>query len=110
MLEGMPEISTTERSSVQDHSSLFLGLLLCWLLNMVQLGIAWLMFVRSERMLPSVFVLVGALGLLQIAYVVPLWYIFRRRSMKRMAKGLLVAAALTLLVNLSFWFVMYVNG
>lgn len=111
MLERMSEISTTEASPVvQDHSSLFLGLLLCWLLNMVQLGIAWLMFVRSERMLPSVFVLVGALGLLQIGYVVPLWYIFRRRGMKRMAKGLLVAAALTLLVNLSFWLVMYVNG
>ena len=106
----MPESSATESPVIPDHSSLFLGLLLCWLLNMVQLGIAWLIFVRSERMLPSVFILVGALGLLQIGYVVPLWYIFRRRGMKRMAKGLLMAATLTLLVNLSFWGVMYVNG
>ena len=108
--KDMPDLPTTEPSVAQDHSSLFLGLLMCWLLNMVQLGVAWLLFVRSERMLPSVFVLIGALGLLQIGYVVPLWYIFRRRGMKRMAKGLLIAAAFTLLVNVVFWMVMYVNG
>ena len=106
----MPDLPTTEPPVTLDHSSLFLGLLICWLLNMVQLGVAWLLFVRSERMLPSVFVLVGALGLLQIGYVVPLWYVFRRRGMKKMAKGLLIAAALTLLVNGIFWMVMYVNG
>jgi|SRR5215467_6416492 len=106
----MPDSPTTGPPVAPDGSSLFLGLLLCWLLNMVQLGIAWLLFVRSERMLPSVFVLVGTLGLLQIGYVVPLWYVFRRHGMKRMAKGLLIAAAFTLLVNMVFWVVMYVNG
>ena len=106
----MPDSPITDSPAVHDKSSLFLGLLLCWLLNMVQLGVAWLLFVRSERMLPSVFVLVGALGLLQNGYVVPLWYVFRRRGMKRMAKGLLIAAAFTLLVNVVFWMVMYVNG
>lgn len=105
----MPDLPNAESSPDQDHSSLFLGLLVCWLLNMVQLGVAWLLLVRSERMLPSVFVLVGALGLLQIGYVVPLWYVFRRRGMKRMAKGLLLAAVFTLLVNVVFWMVMYVN-
>ena|SRR5215469_9047825 len=106
----MPDSPIIDSPAAHDSSSLFLGLLLCWLLNMVQLGVAWLLFVRSERMLPSVFVLVGALGLLQIGYVVPLWYIFRRRGMKRLAKGLLIAAVFTLLVNVVFWMVMYVNG
>ena len=106
----MPDSPITDSPAVPDSSSLFLGLLICWLLNMVQLGVAWLLFVRSERMLPSVFVLVGALGLLQSGYVVPIWYVFRRRGMNRMAKGLLIAAAFTLLVNVVFWMVMYVNG
>src|ERR1700756_3105154 len=106
----MPEPSTTESAPVQDESSLFLGLLLCWLLNMAQLGIAWLLFVYGEQMLPAVFVLVGALGLLQIGYVIPLWYIFRGGGRERMARGVGAAATFTLVANGVFWAVMYVNG
>lgn len=106
----MPESSTTEPTIVQDDSSLFLGLLVCWLLNMVQLGVAWLLFVYGEQTLPAVFVLVGAIGLLQVGYAAPLWYAFRRRGKTRMAKGIAIAALFTLLLNATFWVVIYVNG
>lgn len=94
----------------KDEGSLFLGLIVCWLLNMVHLGVAYLLFVAGERTLPVVFVLVGAIGLLQIGYVAPIWYVVRRRGRRRMATGLAVAAGITLLFNASFWLVLYVNG
>lgn len=93
-----------------DESSLFLGLIVCWLLNVVELGIAWFLFVFGEQTLPAIFVLIGGIGLLQIGYVVPLWYVFRRRAKKRMAKGVLIAAIVTLLLNAVLWLVIYVNG
>jgi hypothetical protein len=94
----------------QDESSLFLGLVVCWLLNMVHLGIAYLLFVAGERTLPAVFVLVGAIGLLQIGYIAPIWYVVRRRRRKRMAAGLAIAAGITLLLNAGLWMVLYRNG
>src|SRR5215469_2657983 len=110
MLGYMPAVPTTGPATLLDESSLFLGLIVCWLLNMAQLGIAALMFANGERTLPSVVVLVGGIGLLQIGYVVPLWYIIRRRGRKRMAKGILIAALVTLLLNAIGWLVIYMNG
>lgn len=93
-----------------DEGSLFLGMIVCWLLNMVHLGVAYLFFVSGDRTLPTVFVLVGAIGLLQIAYVVPMWYAVRRRGKRKMAKGIAIAAGITLLANSILWLVLYVNG
>ena len=89
---------------------MFLGIVVCWLLNVVHLGIAYFIFVQSERMLSAVFILVGAIGLLQVGYIAPLWYLFRSRGKRRMARGLLIAATITLLVNAVFWLVLYING
>lgn len=110
MLSLMPEASLPESAISPDEGSLFLGLLVCWLLNMVQLGIAWLMFAYGEQTLPTVVVLVGGIGLLQVGYVIPLWYLLRRRGRKKMAKGVLIAALVTLMLNAVFWAVIYVNG
>ena len=106
----MPEPTSSDNLVHQDGSSLFLGLVVCWLLNMVHLGIAYLLFVAGERTLPAVFVLVGAIGLLQIGYVAPVWFLVRRRGRRRMATGLSIAAGITLLLNASFWMVLYMNG
>ena len=94
----------------QDQDSLFLGLLVCWLLNVVQLGIAGLMFAYGEQTLPAVIMLIGGIGLLQIGYVVPLWYVFRRRGRRRMAKGMAIGGTFTLLVNAVFLVIISVNG
>jgi len=92
----------------KDPGSLILGLLVCWLLNVVHLGIAYLLFVCGEQTLPTVFALVGGIGLLQIGYVAPLWFVLRSRGRKRMGKGLLIAALITLLINAGFWVAIYI--
>ena len=100
----------TQNLSVKDEGSLFMGLILCWLLNMAHLGVAFLLFAYGEGTLPTVVVLVAGIGLLQIAYVVPIWYVLRRRGRKKMAKGMAIAAIITALVNAALWGVLYVNG
>jgi len=100
----------TQNSVVKDESSLFLGLVVCWLLNMAHLGVSFLLFAYGEGTLPTVVVLVAGIGLLQIAYVVPVWYVLRRRGRKKMAKGMAIAAIITALVNAALWGVLYVNG
>lgn len=103
-------VEVTPKEKITDQGSVFLGIVVCWLLNVVHLGIAYFIFVRSERMLSAVFILVGAIGLLQVGYIAPLWYLFRSRGKRRMARGLMVAATITLLVNAAFWLAIYVNG
>ena len=79
---------------------------ICWLLNVAQLGVGWLLLVADVRMLPGYYVLVGAVGVVQVGYVIPIWRLLRRRAKPRTAKGMLLAAALTALMNLvTFWIV-----
>jgi hypothetical protein len=83
--------------------SILAGLAVCWLLNIAQLGVAGLLLVADERTLPAVFVLVGAIGLVQVGYVVPIGRLLARRGKARTAKGLLIAAAITAGLNLVLW-------
>jgi hypothetical protein len=50
-------------------------------------------------MLPAYYVLIGAIGLVQVGYVVPIWRVLVRKGKPRTAKGLLIAAGITVLVN-----------
>jgi hypothetical protein len=85
---------------------MFAGMAICWLLNVAQLGTGWLLLVADVRMLPAYYVLVGAIGLVQVGYVVPIWRLLRLKGKPRAAKGLLLAAALTALMNiLIFWMI-----
>jgi len=83
----------------QDRGSVAAGMAICWLLNVAQLGVGWLLLVADVRMLPAYYVLVAAIGLVQVGYVVPLWRLLRRKGKFRTAKGVLLAAALTTLMN-----------
>jgi fatty acid desaturase len=78
----------------------FLGMLTCWLLNVVQLGIAFLLLSSSQKLLPAVYTLSAALGLVQIGYVLPLWRYLRRKSQTDVAMGLLLGAGISLCINL----------
>ncbi|HEY6968922.1 MAG TPA: hypothetical protein VJA94_06950 [Candidatus Angelobacter sp.] len=106
-------LTETHNSSNPSHDHeghLVWGLLVGWLLNVVHLGIAYLLFVYGEQTLPTVFVLVGAIGLLQIGYIVPIWFVLRQRGKRRMAKGLLIAALITALINAGFIAMIYFNS
>ncbi|HKV93055.1 MAG TPA: hypothetical protein VJW20_10960 [Candidatus Angelobacter sp.] len=80
--------------------SIIAGWAICWLLNIAQLGIGWLVFVSDERMLPAGYVLIGAIGLVQVGYIIPIWRLLRRKGKPRTAKGLAIAAVLTAVLNL----------
>ena len=82
---------------------------ICWLLNIAQLGIGWLLLVADVRMLPAYYVLVGAIGVVQVGYVAPIWRLLRRKGKPRTAKGLLLAAVLTLIANVAFVTVTYLR-
>jgi hypothetical protein len=88
----------------QGQGSILAGMAICWLLNVAQLGVGWLLLVADVRMLPAYYVLVGAIGVVQVGYVVPIWRLLRLRAKARTARGLLLAAALTALLNIViFW-------
>ena len=106
----MVEIASSDDLIHNDHGHLVWGMLVGWLLNLVHLGIAYLLFAYGERTLPTVFVLVGAIGLLQIGYVAPIWFVLRRRGRRRMAKGLFIAAVITALINAGFIAMIYFNS
>ncbi len=83
----------------QGRGSTLAGMAICWLLNVAQLGVGWLLLVADVRMLPASYVLVGAIGLVQVGYVVPLWRLLRRKGKPRTARGLMIAAVVTLIAN-----------
>jgi hypothetical protein len=74
-------------------------MLVCWLLNMVQLGIAFVLLSSSEKLLPAVYTMSAGLGLVQIGYVVPLWRYLRRNGRREVALGVIIAADITICVN-----------
>jgi hypothetical protein len=81
------------------RGSLIAGLAICWLLNVAELCIGWLLLMADVRLLPVYYVMVWAIGVAQIGYVVPLWRLLARRGLAHTAKGLLIAASLTALAN-----------
>ena len=83
----------------RGQGSVVLGILLCWLLNLVQIGIAMLLLAAGERDIPSVYVLLAGLGLVQIAYVVPIYRLLRRKGKPRAATGLIIAASISALLT-----------
>lgn len=85
--------------------SFLLGVLLCWLFNLVEVCIGLLLWFATERYLPAVYVLIYAVGLVQVGYVAPLWRLLERQGKGRAANGLMWAALVTLVVNLAvnYW-------
>ena len=75
------------------------GMAICWLLNIAQLGIGWLLLVADVRMLPFYYVLVGAIGIVQVGYAVPIWRLLQRKERPRTARGILIAAVLTAVLD-----------
>jgi len=76
------------------------GMLICWLLNVVQLGIAFVLLASSEKTLSSVYVLTLALWLVQFGYVIPIYRVLKRKSRPHAAHGLLTAACISAVLTL----------
>jgi hypothetical protein len=93
----------------QGRGSILAGMAICWLLNVAQLGVGWLLLVADVRMLPAYYVLVGAIGLVQVGYVAPIWRLLVRKGKPRTAQGLLIAAVLTLITDAALVFLAYLR-
>ncbi|MFL6388026.1 MAG: hypothetical protein ACJ71U_11110 [Terriglobales bacterium] len=93
----------------QARGSILAGMAICWLLNVAQLGIGWLLLVADVRMLPAYYVMVGAIGLVQVGYVVPIWRLLRRKEKPRIGKGMLLAAVITLIFNVALVMLAYLR-
>lgn len=93
----------------QGRGSILAGMAICWLLNVAQLGIGWLLLVADVRMLPAYYVLVGAIGLVQVGYVVPLWRLLRQKGKPGTARGLVIAAVLTLIADAALVMLAYLR-
>jgi hypothetical protein len=72
-------------------------------LNAAQGGLLFLILSLSHRGLTALIVGLGWWGLIQLIYIVPIYIYLRRTKRTDTAKGLLIAAALVLLVNVSCW-------
>jgi len=72
---------------------------ICWLLNVTELGVGWLLLVADVRMLPAYYILISALGLVQVGYVIPIWRLLRRKGKTQTARGMMIAAGITALLN-----------
>lgn len=82
---------------------------ICWLLNIAQLGIGWLLLVADVRMLPAYYVLIGAIGAVQAGYVIPIWRLLRRKGKPRTGKGVLLGAGLTAFMNIVIVLAIYAS-
>jgi hypothetical protein len=89
--------------------SIVAGMAICWLLNVAQLGVGWLLLVADVRMLPAYYVLVGAVGVVQVGYVIPIWRLLRRKGKPRTAQGLMIAAVFTLIIDVAFVMLAYLR-
>ena len=84
----------------QGRGSIAAGMAICWLLNVTELCVGWLLLVADVRMLPAYYVLIGAIGLVQVGYVVPIWRLLRRKGKAQTARGMIIAAGITALSNI----------
>jgi len=55
--------------------------------------------VADVRMLPAYYALVGAIGLLQVGYVVPIWRLLRRKGKPQTARGMMLPPGSTAFLN-----------
>ena len=90
-----------------EKGNLGLGLLICWGCNIVHLGIGF--FLILSVMPLGVFVF-GGIGVVQLAYVIPLCLRFKANGQTNLMKGLIIGASVTALLNVGCWTQFRVGG
>jgi len=95
---------TPTRSSGMEIAK---GIASCFALNLLHLGIAWLLLIiaaaYADFLLAIVYVLIAGFGLLQLVYVIPLVVTFQRKGRPNFAKGVAIGASLAFLLSATCW-------
>ena len=95
----------------QDHpqenqGSVGWGFLLGVLLNLLQGALFWLVLSKSTSSGITLLVVgLGGWGVIQLVYIVPIYFYLRHRNKAATAKGLVIAGSIVLLINVGCWVV-----
>lgn len=76
------------------------GLLVCWGLNLLEIFLPFFWIGPSDRVIS---VAIGGIGLIQLIYVLPLYFLFKQKGKTDTAKGIVIAASITAFLNASCW-------
>jgi hypothetical protein len=83
-----------------QKANLVLGLAICWGCNIAHLALGWFLVFPLPRV---GVVVIGGIGVLQLAYVIPLCLHFKKEGETNVIKGLIIAASITALLNVGCW-------
>jgi len=90
-----------------QKAHLGLGLAICWVCNIAHLALGWFLFFPLPRV---GVVVIGGIGAVQLAYLVPLSIYLKNKGQTDMMKGLIIAASITALLNVGCWTQFRVGG
>ena len=90
-----------------EKGNLGLGLVICWGCNIAHLALGWFFIFALP---PVGMVVFGAIGVVQLAYVIPVALYLDNKGQTDMMKGLIIAASITALLNVGCWTQFRVGG
>src|ERR1700753_728255 len=87
-----------------DKGKIIDGLLLCWGLNILQIFVGGILLAlsRGSENFTGAFV-IGGIRFLQLIYVLPVCFQFRKQSKSDTTTGIVIAASITALLNATCW-------
>lgn len=90
-----------------DEGSILQGLLICWGLTILAMLTGFLSLGAglsgNNNSLNVAIVLIGGIGLLQLVYVVPIYFVLKKKGKADTIKGLIIAASITAFMNATCW-------
>jgi hypothetical protein len=97
---------------MKPEGSIGLGVAYGFGANLLHVGISFLLswliiFLTKGETFYYVLINLPFIGVVQLIYVVPLFFYFKRAGQTRTAKGLVIAASITALLNASCWGVLF---
>lgn len=92
-------MNDNETSMSNDEGRISYGLLLCWVLNTAEIFSGF--FLLSAAFLGVA--LIGGIGIIQLIYVLPFYFSFKKQGKSETAKGIVIAASITALLNATCW-------
>jgi hypothetical protein len=90
-----------------EKGRLWLGLIICWGCNLLNLAVGWFLIIV---VMPVGLIVFGGIGLVQLAYVIPFYNHFKAKGQTNVANGLIIAASITVLLNVGCWTRIGVGG
>lgn len=104
----MRPLTIFDSSSIKE-GSVAQGIVITVALNLLQVVLIGLISSQfaggggSERELTIFVVGLSCAGLIQLIYIVPLYFYFKRKEKTETAKGLVIAASVVILINVACW-------